>query len=257
MDRIKIATHQCVFSQDKWILKNIENSYPYVDKIYISYSQLPWDYNKSARENYENNTNIDEIKNSPFYDKVEIIYGDWLTETEQRNSCVDKAIMDGFDILIIQDTDEFYLSDDYLKIINYMNENPNFDVYKCGWYSFWKTLEWIVVGEQMQEIIGYPQIAINLKRGIRFHDRRNPNSINEAIIPDVMCYHLSFVLTDEECFRKLKTWGHSHEFNVDIWYQEKWVEWTPESLNLHPIYPPGWYKTVKNTHPLPKELNNI
>lgn len=254
MERIKIATHQCVFNQDKLLLKNIENSYPFVDKIYISFSNLPWDYNKSARTEYENKTNLDIIKKSKYFDKIEIIHGDWLTETDQRNNCADKAQKDGYDYLIIQDTDEFYLEKDYKKIVDFISENQNHDIYRCEWISFWKSLDWILVNNNMSEIIGEPQIAINLKNGIRFKDRRNPYGDNEIKIPNVLCYHLSFVLTDEECLTKLKTWGHSHEFNVDAWYERNWVNWSPELRDMHPIDPPVWHKTIKNNYELPKEL---
>lgn len=255
MERIKIATHQCIFNQNKWLLKNIENCYPFVDKIYLAHSNLPWNYNSSARETYHNDTDLDIIKSSKFMDKIEIIQGDWLTETDQRNACVEKAKNAGFDYLIIQDTDEFYLELDYIKIIDYIKGDPNHDVYKCGWISFWKSLEWVVVNQKMEIIIGYPQIAINLKNNIRFNDRRNPNSNQSVIIPDITCYHLSFVLSDDECFTKLKTWGHSHEFDVDSWYRRNWVNWNPEVTNLHPIDPPSWYKVVNyNNNILPKQL---
>ena len=122
MERVKIATHQCLFGQEKWILKSLENCYPFVDKIYLSYSKLPWDYNKSARGSYENPLNLDVVLNSKFMDKIEIIYGDWLTDEEQRNACRDSAKNDGYDILLIQDTDEFYSHEDYAKIIDFINK---------------------------------------------------------------------------------------------------------------------------------------
>jgi hypothetical protein len=254
MARIKIATHQCVFGQDKWLLKNIENCYPFVDRIYISYSDLPWNYNPNARNVYKNTTNLEEVKNSIYSDKIEIVYGDWLNETDQRNECVRRASNDGFDILIIQDTDEFYLEEDYQKIIDFINLNPNYDIYRCSWISFWKSLEWVVVDSNLNDVVGLPQIAINLRRGIKFKDRRNPNSNNDITIPDVLCYHLSFVLNDTECIQKLKTWGHAHEFNVDDWFHKNWVNWSPETTNMHPINPSAWHKTIKNKHKLPKQL---
>jgi hypothetical protein len=32
------------FNQDKWILKTIENCGPFVDKIYVAWSEKPWSY---------------------------------------------------------------------------------------------------------------------------------------------------------------------------------------------------------------------
>lgn len=254
---MKIATHQCLFSKDKLILKNIENCYPFVDKIYISYSEKPWGYNPSSREIYKNQTDLDTIRSSIFSDKIEIINGDWLDETSQRNDCANKAYLDGFDYLIIQDTDEFYLEEDYNKIINFIFDNPNYDVYTCNWISFWKSIDWLVVNQNMSEMIGAPQIAINLKNNVKFKDRRNPASNNKILIPEVICYHLSFLLTDEECLLKLKTWGHAHEFDVDKWYKEKWLNWTPDIKDLHPLSPSDWHTVVKNNKKLPKQIINL
>lgn len=256
MERIKIATHQCLFGQEKWILKNLENCYPFVDKIYLSYSNLPWGYNHSARSTYTNNLDIETIKNSIYADKVEILHGDWLNEQDQRNHCLDKAKSDGMDYLIIQDADEFYLNEDYLKLVNFIKENPNNDVYRCAWISFWKTTDYVVVNENGDDIVGYPQIAININNGVRFKDRRNPNSDSFITIPDIICYHMSFVLTDEECMTKLKTWGHSHEFNTDSWFNNVWLNWTINTRNMHPIDPKAWSGTKKNNRILPIELMN-
>ena len=88
---MKIATHVVLFGQDKWIMKNIENSYPHVDKIYIAYSEKPWGYNPKARNIYKNSFDLNIIKNSQYIDKITIIEGDWLTEEAQRNACVNKA----------------------------------------------------------------------------------------------------------------------------------------------------------------------
>ena len=256
MERIKIATHQCLFGQEKWILKSLENCYPFVDKIYLSYSKLPWGYNRLARGSYENPLNLYLIKNSKYMDKIEIIYGDWMTEEDQRNSCVNKAKEDGFDYLLIQDTDEFYKDEDYAKIIDFINKNPNYDLYKVPWVCLWKNLDYCLTDRGENDIIGYPEIAINLKNNNRFVRCRVPEkTTNSVIIPDVLCFHCSYVLNDEECFLKINTWGHSHQFNHTSWFNDKWVNWTPETLNLHPISPGDWYKANKINRKLPNLLN--
>ena len=75
---MKFATHIALFGQDKWIMKNIENAYSHVDVIYIAYSKLPWSYNPMARQEYKNSFDLNKIKNSKFFDKINIIEGDWL-----------------------------------------------------------------------------------------------------------------------------------------------------------------------------------
>jgi hypothetical protein len=73
---------------------------------------------------------------------------------------------------------------------------------------------------------------------------------------DVICHHASYVLTDEECWEKINTWGHAHQFDTKKWYNEKWLNWNENVLNLHPISPEEWHKTKKYNKILPEILWN-
>ena len=59
---MKFATHVLFYNVDKFILKNIDNSGCHVDRIYVAYSKKPWVYNKRARRNFSNSSNIDLLK---------------------------------------------------------------------------------------------------------------------------------------------------------------------------------------------------
>jgi hypothetical protein len=257
---MKIATHVLLFGQDKWIMKNIENSYPHVDKIYVSHSVEPWIYNSSARNQYTDNFDLNIILESKFNDKVELILGKWDTEEEQRNSCVDAANRDGMDYLIIHDADEFYFHDQFKKIINYIKENPDYDYYKIAWYCFWKSFNYILLDADGHQIAGYPEFAINLKRGVRFESKRRPNKRNNILTiteSTGICYHGSYVLTNEELLQKINTWGHTNDFNKEFWYSEKWLKWTPDMINLHLVSPSAWSKAVNFNYELPEVIKNM
>ena len=254
---MKFATHIVLFGQDKWIMRNIENAYPHVDRIYIAYSEKPWSYNPTARNVYKNSFDLNIIKQSEYIDKITIIEGDWITEEAQRNACVDKAKADGMDYLMIHDADEFYFHDDFELMKIFIINNPSYDVYTCGWISFWKTFKYITVSQTFNKIIGNPQIFINIKRNIGFQRKRCPNSNHIINIPDVICYHASYVLTDAELQEKLKTWGHHNDFNVDAWYNNIWLKWTPDMINMHPVNPPAWYKAIEFNEELPEVLKDF
>ncbi len=254
---MKLATEVLVFGQDKWIMKNIENSYPHVTKIYILYSKLPWNYNPQARHVYKNSFDINIIKISKYIDKIHIIEGDWLTEESQRNACVDQAKKDGINYLMIHDADEFYFYNDFIKIKQYIVENPNFDVYKCPWHNFWKSFKYLTLNTDGSNIAGYPEIILNLDRNVRFERKRRPTSTYNTIISNVSCFHASYVLTDNELREKLKTWGHHNDFNVDNWYNNIWLKWTPDMKNLHPISPSVWYIASEHKLELPEVLKNV
>ncbi|BDM80321.1 glycosyltransferase family protein [Acaryochloris marina] len=52
-------------------------------------------------------------------------------------------------------------------------------------------------------------------------------------------HHGSYVGSDERIFKKITSSGHYND-NFLTWYNEVWKCWTPESKNLHPLYPENY-----------------
>lgn len=255
----KFATHVVLFGQDKWIMRNIENAYQHVKKIYVAYSEQPWSYNPNARSKYKNSFDLDVIRKSKFADKVHIIEGVWDTEEQQRNACAEQAAKDGMEFLFIHDADEFYFHWEFETLKGFIASNQNFDYYKVAWRCFWKNFNYVLLDAKGDEITGYPEFCINLKNGVRFASKRRPNKPNFAIIPQEqgVCYHGSYVLTNEELLEKINTWGHTNDFNKDHWYKEKWLKWTEESTDLHLVSPSAWSKAKRFTGDLPEVIADM
>jgi hypothetical protein len=259
---MKIATHVLVFGQEKWIMRNLENAYPHVDRIYMSMSYDPWTYNAQARGKYKNTFHAN-LTLSPAFDKYRdklvVISANYDTEEQQRNDCVDQAIRDGMDYLIIHDADEFYFHRDFPWIKKYIEENPDYDYYNIAWYCFWKSFKNILLDSTGNKIAGYPEFAINLKRGVRFQSKRRPNKSNSNIIPPYIgiCYHGSYVLTNEELLQKINTWGHTNDFNKEYWYNNIWLKWTPEMRDLHLVSPSAWSQAVEFNGELPEVIRDL
>lgn len=253
------ATHVVLFGQDKWIMRNIANAYPHVDRIYIAYSEQPWSYNPNARNTYRNSFDLDIIRKSEYANKVKIIQGVWTTEEDQRNACAEEATKDGIDYMFIHDADEFYFHKDFETIKGDILAHPDFDYYKIGWYCFWKNFNHLLLDSSGNRITGYPELAINLKRGVRFASKRRPNKTNSHTIPitNGICYHGSYVLTNEELLQKINTWGHTNDFNKDHWYKEKWLKWTENMTDLHLVSPSAWSKAVKFDGHLPEVIADM
>lgn len=256
---VKFATHIVLFGQDKWVMRNIANAYPHVEKIYIAYSVDSWTYNPQARAIYKNTFDLNIIRKSEYMDKIEIILGTWQTEEDQRNACAEQAAKDGMDYLIIHDADEFYFHNDFEIIKKHIEDNPNYDFYKIAWYCFWKSFNHILLDSNGNKITGYPEFAINLKQGVRFSSKRRPNKTNSYTIPPVVgvCYHGSYVLTNKELLQKINTWGHTNDFNKDYWYKEKWLKWTENMTDLHLVSPSAWSKAVKFDGQLPEVIADM
>ena len=252
----KFAAHVLLFDTQKWILRMIENCGPFVEKIYVAYSELPWTYNPNARINFKNTANPTILSHSKYFDKIELVQGIWDRDEDQRNACLDKAKSDGMDFLIIHDADEFYKHNDYNRMIEQITHNPDYDFYKTPWYVFWKSFDYILEGENGSTVIGFPEVAINCKRDVRFVRARTPNSQHYFLL-DALCYHGSYVLTDNEMYRKIHTWGHAHQFDQKAWYCNKWLGWTESTKDLHPIYPSVLKRAVKFVGSLPEVLSDF
>ena len=158
---------------------------------------------------------------------------------------------------MIHDADEFYFHDDFERIKYFIINHPGYDIYTCGWISFWKSFKYITVLQDLNKIVGYPQIFINLKKGIRFKNKRNPTGDQIITIPNVICYHASYALTDDELKEKLRTWGHYNDFNIDAWYNNVWLKWTLNMTNMHPVNPSAWYKAIEFNEKLPEVLKDF
>ena len=253
---MKFAAHMLLFNCQRTFLAAVENCGPFVDRIYCAYSKEPWGYNPNAKNFFPNTFDLDILKRSKYYEKIALIEGNWDLEEDQRNSCRVRAQEDGMDFLIIHDADEFYTQRDYQRNIESIEKNPYFDVYKTPWCSYWKNLDWIIVNDKGEHVIGYPEFAINLKKEVSFVRARCVNSDNCYII-DGLCHHLSYVLSDDEVWNKINTWGHAHQFDQNLWYKEKWLDWKPNSRNLHPVYPKAWRRAKKGHLEKPKAFDLV
>ena len=241
---MKIGTHVLFFNQDQWILKNIEMVGPFVDKIYVAWSEYPWTYNPVARNLFRNKSNPELLKQSSYYNKIELIIGEWSLDEDQRNACLDAAKRDGMDYLLIIDADEFYKEDDLKKLIEDIKANPDFEYYTTPWITYWKDFNHVIIKKSGDKICGYPEVCVNLKYNNRFVRCRRPSGSKIKQLSSV-CGHASYVLSDDECWSKINTWGHAHQFNKEEWFKNKWKNWTEDTIDLHPIVPHEWHKAIK------------
>ena len=254
---MKIATYVMTYDQGQWIMRNLENAYPHVDRIYVMHSELPWGYKPEARTTYKNTFDINIIKQSRFIDKVTLIEGDWLSDTEQRNDCLQRAKDDGYDYLMVHDADEFFFHKDFEKIIQTIKDNPNVDVFAINMYAFWKSFKYVIVSNDKGRIAGTNETIVNLHTVAKYDYIRNVNSGIHMTVPDVICYHGSYVLTDEEVYKKVNMTSHSNDYDGIRWYNEVWLPWNLESKNLHPIWPWVWTHCEIYEGELPEVISDL
>lgn len=267
----RFAVQILYFDCDQFILRTIANCAPHVEKIFISYSPEPWTYNAEARHKFKNPSDPRIIENSPHRAQVELFEGTWDTEEAQRNAVLDRAKAEGFDYLIVQDADEFFHHEDYERNLAAIRANPDHAFYKTTWIQFWRNTRYAVVcrysylyrfgrvTEKLHDtLLSYSMaFAVNLRAGTRFKRCRMPTDIDDYLVLPGNCYHLSYVLSDEQVFRKIGTYGHARDISRDYWYRTKWKAWRPASRSLHPIGPSVWTKAVPFVGQLPPEIQDL
>ena len=265
----RFASHTLLFDSEELTVKAIENIAPFVERVYVAYSRRPWAYNAEARTEYQNSASPERLRGSKYSSKIEIVEGDWLTEEAQRNECADCAQRDGFDYLIVQDGDEFYLPSEIEKNLDGIRAEPDFYYYKNPWYLFWKSVNYVLVNRlvvtyrdgrpvtrERDTIHTYSMaFALNLRRNARFASKRKPVELDDYLILPGLAHHLSWVYSDDQMLRKLFTWGHTNDvYDRMLWYRTKWLGWRPSVHNLHPINPFIFARAARFEGELPAEI---
>lgn len=244
----KIAAHVLLFDVNDTIEAYIANISPHVDKIFAAHSATPWHYNITDLKNTTNGISL-ALK---FGKKFHLIEGTWKTEEDQRNACIEAARREGFTHLIVQDADEFYLENDWEQLTKCIHENPSNDAFFTTWITFWKSKQYALYnksGPAKAPVL----FALNISNNIIFTDKRHTNATS-AIYSDITCFHLSYVLNDEQILRKINTWGHANDFDRQAWYNTKWKTWHLKKRNLHPVFPTMWSQAKRFTGPLPEAI---
>lgn len=261
---VKFSIHTLVFYGLDMLKLMVANTGQYVDKIYLSHSKMPWSaYNKKAPELYYSSIDSSLIDDFPFREKIVWLEGNWSSEEDQRNHSLERARADGMDYMIIQDADEFYQPEEFLKNLKTIEANPNYPAYRCSWTIFWKSVDYVIKvrehqGKEGVVITTCPNFAVNTKiNDIKFVNRRLINKMKDAFMLPGLCMHLAWVLSDEEVLQKIQTWGHSNQFNYLKWYRQKWLAWTPQTTYIGHITRANYLGAVPFIGDLPKELNNL
>lgn len=242
---MKVAVHILTYNVDTFIeavLRNIEHQ---VDKVYLAYPTRPWGYTENSRNTYSNPTKLEYLKAlvETVQCPVEIIEGDWLTEDDMRNACLEKSRLEGFDWFIIQDADEFYPESTWEQIKRILAKETVHDHLITTWYNFWKSSQYVMTYKDGGIKGTNAGFAIRCKSQVKFIRKRICNNNTRKVI-DCPCYHYGYVMSDEQMREKISTWGHSHELFGNNWYQYKWLNWNHNTKYLHPINPDEWIRAI-------------
>lgn len=166
---------------------------------------------------------------------VEYIISDWDSEAQMRNYGVSQ--LRNMDWILTVDADERYSEESIILLKDFLETAP-LPAYGIGTiYTYWKQPNIRIEPKESGGLI------VATKPRVVFTDKRCIDSQWDFLPPEIVMHHLSYVRTDEEMLRKIKTFEHQHEI-IPNWYEEKWLKWTPEMENIHPVNPSSFKKAV-------------
>lgn len=233
---MKIVALYCISGASPWLPFSFKSIYTAVDAIYFFVSDSSW--HAKPVDNTSVIAQISQLQDPE--DKARLFQGSWKEETEQRNTTLAYAQLDGFTHAFIVDADEIYHTDQLIAGFQYAKTRNDVGCFHLKWFTYWKSLEW-----RIDPIEPYdPAVLIRLGSG-GFHETRNPVCDKHELIPPqiLMCHHLSYVLSDQELKQKhIFESGHSQSCG-NRWYEDVWTKWDSDhSLeNLHPVKG-EWFK---------------
>ena len=261
------------YISDEQLVKAVQNS-SHLDRCYVVTQEKTWTGEKSGSLNLDLLNRIQKDVHNVFtihLDDELLKFNDKTTppirESEARNYILNLARKESFDFMIIQDTDEFMIREEYEDFIQrYIPDMTNAGYDSCGirWKNFWKDWQHLLICEE-ELIPGWPgewaTFGINLHTDIKFTKNRYHTHSNKCgVLQPWYLYHGCYVLTDDQVKKKITTWGHSKDSDyagLSKWYEEKWLKWNENTTDLHPSDKPWlWKKTIRYDGPLPKELIN-
>lgn len=269
------------YISEQQLLKAVRNS-SCLDKCYVAMYEKKWNQKDHERINLHHvNKARNEVGNLEFVlIREEDIYPrpddtPMHIEVKCRNYMLDRAKHDGNDCILLQDTDEFLMREDYDFLFNdYYNQmlgiGCNMATIRC--MTFWKNWNYMVVDEDgnafqsTQDMIenrryklgSWKNFMLTLNSNLYFEDWDVRNSVKSWILYDVFLYHGSWILTDEEVSQKIRMWGHSTDATGEEWrewYEEVWLKWGSESdeISMKNKKFPVWKKAVPYQGKLPLE----
>lgn len=272
------------YISDEKMLKAIENSFNHIHKNYICVYEKNFNHTLPSKLNIEllneislkyKNTEILVIKEKEIganqEDKPNQV------ETKLRNHILKIATTKGNDFIYLQDIDEFLFPEDYewlekmylpdmrkndfvfaaMKILHFW-KNKNY-ILTNDEEKYYDSFDYLVNSDNPQATNGFWQnFIIDLTKEVVIENisHIDGNKYRKSwILEDRFIYHSSFTLNDQETKKKISTWGHSADTNFEEWYEKKWLNWNPETTDLHPSATPHlWKKAISFKQPVPREF---
>ncbi len=265
---MKISFGMIVLNGEPFIRYNLENLYPHAHEILIVEGAVEKFKHAATPDGHSIDETVEIIKSFPDPEnKIRLIQckGFWPEKDEMSNAYMENCTGD---YIWQVDVDEFYKSEDILKIKEFLFADPYITRVDIKTINFWRGFSAVMQGASY--IYGKDEFIriFKIRSGYRYLRHRPPTLVDEKgkeVIHHkilgarelfekhgIYIYHYSYVFPEavkgkSEYYSQLN-WGRGHEDGLS-WYHHEW-ESLSNPLRIHIIkYPPSWIVPFTGQHP--------
>lgn len=231
---MKVLAYYPLHYGAEFLEASIQSIYSQVEKIIILYSPTPSFGFHTDNRCPESEQQLKDIALK--FDKVQWITMSAGDEHQHRSAIWQHA--EGYDLLLAVDADEVWLPESLKESLEtaYNGEFGRYNI--LGFIHFWKSPSYIV--------------ADSFAPG-RIYNLKNDRSKETAIWGKV--YHFGYCQSQEIIDYKMSIHGHRSEIRRE--WRDLYINWTPESKDLHPTSYGVWPQAMPfDKNQLPEILKN-
>lgn len=181
--------------------------------------------------------------------KISLIQGSWPEKCEMQNKAIEVATGD---YIWLVDSDEVYKKEDIDTVNEMLEDDPTITQMNFPVFHFWKGFDYIISSEILEkDALGFSRI-FKLEKPCHFTTHRPPtlllegrkkctNNIHPIVssglkAKEVYLYHYSYVLVEQVkqkiTLYKYYGWEKYWNINLDDWYNNCFLKWTPENKEV-------------------------
>lgn len=225
-----VGAQYCVYEDSGSLVDSIKRIYPLMDSILILLNYDPWCGVGNIQSSFETYKKVKEIPDPD--NKILLISQHWKTEAIQRNFGKKVLHQMGIKWTMIIDDDELYNYDELEYAIKYL-ETTTSGVVLVHHQVYWKSLDYCIanLSHSMPTFV----LSDNSKAWFQYNRNALVDGTWVTLDPNrIVNHHLSYVRTNEQLLRKIETFSHSDYSNWKVWFENIWLKWTLDMVDLHP-----------------------
>lgn len=224
-----------LFLGDEWLELSVNSIAPYVHDIVFVVSEVPWGGVDVKGDDLEPIINRLQKKNQG---KIHLVNGKWdkqLSHVQAGLTYIKNKIPLATHCLYI-DSDEIYTKTQIKKLLS-LTRKPAYYNREIRWNyrNYFKDIFHVIAPIKYP----LPMVLFPIRGFVEFINARGVN-LGFVEMPKYYYEHFAYVRKDEDAIRRKIEAHRETEPIIGDWYNDVWLNWTPEMKNFHPTNPEFW-----------------